>query len=98
LLVSSLVRTQMAVLVIAGLIFIMPAINESGIFYPLYAMSEDAQTQSMIWPSTHYVVIARGIFLKGVSMPVLVSNGLFLLGIGLTVNGLAVWRLKKKIA
>jgi ABC-2 type transport system permease protein len=98
LLVSSLVQTQMTVLVVAGLIFIMPAINESGIFYPLYAMSEDAQTQSMIWPSTHYVVIARGIFLKGVSIPVLASNGLFLLGIGLTVNGLAVWRLKKKIA
>lgn len=96
--VSSLVRTQMAVLVIAGLIFIMPAVNESGIFYPLYAMSEDAQTQSMIWPSTHYVVIARGIFLKGVSLPILASDGLFLLGIGLIVNGLAVWRLKKKIA
>jgi ABC-2 type transport system permease protein len=95
--VSSLVRTQMATLVIAGLIFIMPAVNESGIFYPLYAMSEHAQTQSLIWPATHYVVIARGIFLKGVSIPVLASNGLFLLGIGLIVNGLALWRLKKKI-
>ena len=96
--VSSLVRTQMAVLVIAGLIFIMPAVNESGIFYPLYAMSSDAQVQSMLWPATHYVIIARGIFLKGIDASLLVSNGLFLLTIGCVVNSLAVWRLKKKLA
>jgi ABC-2 type transport system permease protein len=98
LLISSLVRTQMAALVIAGLIFIMPTINEAGIFYPLYAMSSDSQIQSMLWPATHYVIITRAIFLKGVDASVLVSNGLFLLAIALLVNGLAVWRLKKKLA
>lgn len=98
LLVASLVRTQMAALVIAGLIFLMPTINESGIFYPLYAMSSDAQVQSMLWPATHYVIIARGIFLKGIDASLLVSNGLFLLTIGCVVNSLAVWRLKKKLA
>jgi ABC-2 type transport system permease protein len=97
LLVASLVRTQMAALVIAGLLFIMPTINEAGIFYPLYAMSADSQVQSMLWPATHYVIIARGIFLKGIDASLLVSNGLFLLAIGLAINGLAVWRLKKKL-
>ncbi len=98
LLVSSLARTQMTTLVIAGLIFIMPSINEAGIFYPLYAMSPDAQMQAMLWPATHYVIIARGIFLKGVGGQALMSHGLFLLALGLLVNGLAVWRLKKKLA
>ena len=97
LLVSSLVRTQMAALVIAGLIFMMPPINESGIFYPLYAMSPDARMQAMLWPATHYVIIARGIFLKGVGGQVLMPHGLFLLALGLLLNGLAVWRLKKKL-
>lgn len=98
LLVSSLVHTQMAALIIAGLIFTMPPINESGIFYPLYAMPPDARMQSLLWPATHYVIIARGIFLKGVGMQVLMPYGLFLLVYGLLLNGLAVWRLKKKLA
>jgi len=98
LLISSLVHTQMATLVIAGLIFLMPTINEAGIFYPLYAMSPDSQVQSMLWPATHYVIIARGIFLKGVDTSMLVSRGLFLLAMSLGINALAVWRLKKKLA
>ncbi len=98
LLISSLVRTQMAALLIAGLIFMMPPINEAGIFYPLYAMPPDARMQSMLWPATHYVIIARGLFLKGVGPEVLMPDGLYLLVLGLLLNGLAVQRLKKKLA
>ncbi|NIO72227.1 MAG: ABC transporter permease [Anaerolineae bacterium] len=98
LLISSLVGTQMAALLIAGLIFTMPPINESGIFYPLYAMPPDARMQALLWPATHYVIIARGIFLKGTGMQVLMPQGLFLLASGLVLNSLAVWRLKKKLA
>lgn len=98
LLVASIVRTQMAALVVAGVFFLMPPINESGIFYPLYAMSADSRTQALIWPATHYVTIARGIFLKGVGAEILMSDGLYLLACGLLLNGLAVWRLRKKLS
>jgi ABC-2 type transport system permease protein len=98
LLISSLVRTQMAALIIAGFLFVMPPINEAGIFHPLYAMPSGARMQSLLWPATHYVVIARGIFLKGVGVGAFILDGLFLLGAGLLLNGLAVWRLKKKLA
>jgi ABC-2 type transport system permease protein len=98
LLIASLVRTQMAALLIAGLIFVMPPINEAGIFYPLYAMPPDARVQSTLWPATHYVIIARGLFLKGVGPEILMPDGLYLLVFGLLLNSLAVWRLKKKLA
>jgi len=98
LLISSLVRTQMAALLIAGLIFVMPPINEAGIFHPLYAMPPDARMQAMLWPATHYVAIARGIFLKGVGVRGFVVDTLFLLLLGLLLNGLAVWRLRKRLA
>jgi ABC-2 type transport system permease protein len=98
LLISSLVRTQMAALVIAGFLLTLPVINESGLFHPLYAMPPDARMQAMLWPATHYVTIARGIFLKGVGARVLLQDGLFLLGVGLVLNGLAVWRFKKKLS
>ena len=76
----------------------LPPINEAGIFHPLYAMPPDARMQSLLWPATHYVVIARGIFLKGVGVGTFIFDGLFLLGAGLLLNSLAVWRLKKKLA
>lgn len=98
LLISSLVRTQMAALVIAGFLLTLPVINESGLFHPLYAMPSGARMQALLWPATHYVTIARGIFLKGVGMRVLLPDGLFLLAFGLVLNGLAAWRFKKKLA
>jgi ABC-2 type transport system permease protein len=98
LLISSLVRTQMAALVIAGFLLTLPVINESGLFRPLYAMPPDARMQALLWPATHYVAITRGIFLKGAGTQVLLWDGLFLLVFGLVLNGLAVWRFKKKLA
>jgi ABC-2 type transport system permease protein len=65
---------------------------------PLYAMTPDAQVQAMLWPATHYITIARGVFLKGLGMGALLSHGLFLLASGAVLNGLAVWRFKSKLA
>jgi ABC-2 type transport system permease protein len=98
LLISTLVRTQMAALVIAGFVLTLPVINESGLFHPLYAMPPDARMQALLWPATHYVTITRGIFLKGVGARVLLPDGLFLLVSGLVLNSLAVWRFKKKLS
>ena len=97
LLISSLLRTQMATLLVGGLVFMMP-LTQSGLITPLYTMSPDAQMQAMIWPATHYIIIARGIFLKGVGMRELMLHGLALLVSALLLNGLAMWRFKKKLA
>ena len=97
LLIASLVRTQMSALVIAGLIFTMPPIIQSGIFFPLYAMSAEAQQQALLFPATHFVIITRGIILKGVGMQILLPNGFYLAGFGLLLAGLAAWRLKGKL-
>jgi len=97
LLISSLLRTQMATLIVGGLVFMMP-LTQSGLITPLYTMSRDAQMQAMIWPATHYIIIARGIFLKGVGVQELAFHGLALLVSALLLNGLAMWRFKKKLA
>ena len=97
LLISSLLRTQMATLIVGGLVFMMP-LTQSGLITPLYTMSRDAQMQAMIWPATHYIIIARGIFLKGVGVQELTFHGLALLVSALLLNGLAMWRFKKKLA
>lgn len=97
LLVSSVLRTQMAALIVIGLMFMMP-LTQSGLIAPLYTLPPDAQMQAMIWPATHYIIIARGIFLKGAGVEALMFHGLFLLTLALLLNGLAMWRFKKKVA
>jgi ABC-2 type transport system permease protein len=97
LLISSVLRTQMAALIVGGLMFMMP-LTQSGLVAPLYTLPPDAQMQAMIWPATHYIIIARAIFLKGVGARGLVFHGLFLLALALLLNGLALWRFKKKVA
>jgi ABC-2 type transport system permease protein len=97
LLIASLLHTQMATLIVGGLIFMMP-LTQSGLVSPLFAMTSSARMQAMLWPATHYIIIARGIFLKGVEIQALMSHGLFLLGMGILLNGLAVWRFRKKMA
>jgi ABC-2 type transport system permease protein len=96
LVVASLLRTQMATLIVGGLMFMLP-LTQSGLVNPLYAMSEDARMQAMIWPATHYVVIARGIFLKGVGIQVLMFHGAALLVASLILNAVAVWRFPNKV-
>jgi ABC-2 type transport system permease protein len=96
LLLASVLRTQMATMIVGGLVFMMP-LTQSGLLTPLFAMPPDAQAQALIWPATHYIIIARGIFLKGQDLAALAPHGLFLLGWGLVLSLLAMWRFKKLV-
>jgi ABC-2 type transport system permease protein len=96
LLLASLLRTQMATLIVGALVFMMP-LTQSGLVAPLYTLSPDAQMQAMIWPATHYIIIARALFLKGSGTQALMFHGLFLLASGLVLNGVALLRFKSKL-
>ena len=94
--VASMLRSQMAALIVNGLLMMVP-LTQAGIVTPLYAMTPDGQMQALMWPVTHYVIIARGIFLKGTGTETLMSHALYLLACGIALSGLAVWRFKKKL-
>jgi len=96
LVIASMLRTQMAVLIVSGLVMMVP-LTQSGLVTPLYSMTSDGRMQVLMWPVTHYVIIARAIFLKGAGMQTLMGHALYLLGSGLALSGLAVWRFKKKL-
>ncbi len=95
-LLSSVLRNQMAALIVGSMLFFFP-ITQSGLTTPVFAMSQDAQIRALIWPATHYIIITRAIFLKGLGLWDLVPYGSFLLVAGLVLNGLALWRLKMKL-
>ena len=71
LIVSLLVRTQIAALLITIIVSIVPTILYSGLIVPVSSLSPGAQVQAHLFPGMYYTNIVRGAFLKGVGAEVL---------------------------
>ncbi len=71
LLISLLVRTQMAALIITIVIATVPTILFSGMLVPVSSLGRGAQMQAHLIPGTYYTNILRGTFLKGVGLDIL---------------------------
>jgi len=65
LLVSILVSTQVAAVLLTMVITFIPAMLYSGLLVPVESMSRDAQLQAHLFPPYWYLQIAWGSFLKG---------------------------------
>ena len=98
LVMSVFVKTQQAAQLGAMLIFFFPGFFLSGIFYPLVSMAPIMKMEAYMVPSTHYVMISRGIFLKGQGLEALWPFALALLVMGIIFMTLAILLFKKKLA
>ncbi len=65
LLVSILVRTQVAAVLLTMVVTFIPSMLYSGLLVPVESMSRDAQIQASLFPPRHYLEIVWGSFLKG---------------------------------
>ncbi|GKS60195.1 hypothetical protein YTPLAS18_37220 [Nitrospira sp.] len=64
LLVSLMVRTQMAALIITIVIAMLPTILFSGLLVPVSSLSAGARWQAHLFPGMYYTNVVRGSFLK----------------------------------
>ncbi len=97
LVLSVFVKTQQAAQLGAFLIFFFPGFFLSGIFYPLASMQPLMKMEAYMVPTTHFVMIGRGLMLKGQGIDALWPFALALLVMGLLFMGLAILLFKKKI-
>lgn len=97
LILSVFVKSQQAAQIGAMLIFFFPGFFLSGIFYPLFSMQPLMKMEAFLVPTTHYVLISRGIFLKGQGFGALWPYALALLSMGLIFVSLAVLLFQKKM-
>lgn len=95
---SVFVKSQQAAQLGAFLIFFFPGFFLSGIFYPLVSMQPIMKMEAYMVPTTHYVLISRGIFLKGQGLDMLWPFAMALLAMGFVFLGLAILMFKKKLA
>lgn len=96
LLISTISQTQQQAL-ITTFFFLFPAILLSGFIFPIQNMPIVIQVITYINPLRYFLVIIRGIFLKGVGFAVLWPEMAALLGLGLTLMILAVKRVGKTL-
>ncbi len=95
--ISTIASTQQEAMM-SVFLFYMPTFLLSGFAYPIANMPEVIQWFTLINPMRYYLVIIRGIFLKGVGMDILWLNYLMLLVIGITVIIMSTLRFSKKLA
>jgi ABC-2 type transport system permease protein/ribosome-dependent ATPase len=95
LLISLLVQTQMAALIITMVVAMLPTILFSGLLVPVSSLSRGAQFQAHFFPAMYYTNIVRGSFLKGVDARVMWPDALAL-AIFAAGMGLVAYRLFTK--
>ena len=78
--------------------FFFPAMLLSGFIYPIANMPEVIQWLTLFNPLRHYLIVIRGVFLKGIGLDVLWPQLAALLAIGLGVMTFAVKRFHKHLA
>lgn len=98
LLVSMLVRTQVAAMLVAIIVTLMPAFLFSGFVYPIFTMPEFFQGYSARIPTMYFVNISRGVVMRGAGLEELWVNASVLIAYTGVVIALSWALFKKRIA
>jgi ABC-2 type transport system permease protein len=91
-------KSQLAASQVAMLTTFIPTFLLSGFMYPIFNMPKVIQLVTYLIPARYYIVIIRGIYLKGNSIEVLWPQVLVLCLFACVVVTIAVRSFKKKIA
>lgn len=96
--ISTISQTQQQASMTATFFFLTPMIYLSGFTFPIENMPQWIQYVTYLIPLRYFLVIVRGIFLKGVGVAVLWPQMLALLACGLVLVTLATLRSSKRLA
>jgi ABC-2 type transport system permease protein len=90
LMISTVFNTQQVAMMVAIAVTLLPTIMLSGFIFPLKSMPDILQYISYVVPAKYYLIIIRGIMLKGNTFFELASQILFLILMSLILLGNAV--------
>lgn len=94
--VSTVSTTQSQAMQMA-MVTVLPSIILSGFMFPREAMPPILYYLGYLVPTTYFLTILRGIFLKGIGLEYLWFNALLLTIFGLAVFGMSARRFRKKM-
>ena len=95
---STISHTQQQAMMTSTFFFLVPMMYLSGFIFPIENMPEIIQPITYLIPLRYFVVILRGIFLKGVGLETLWPQALALFAWGAVILTLAYVRSSKRLA
>jgi ABC-2 type transport system permease protein len=95
--ISNIAETSQTAWLMGFLSSILPAILLSGFIFPIESMPYPIQLITYILPIRYFLVILRGIILKGVGITTLYPEALILLIFALAMITISALRFKKKV-
>ena len=96
--VSTISHTQQQAMMTSTFFFLMPMMYLSGFIFPIENMPACDPVADLPIPLRYFLVIVRGIFLKGVGLETLWPQVLALLTWGVVILTLAALRSSKRLA
>lgn len=97
LLVSTLVRTQVAAMLLILVLTIMPSMLFSGFIFPIHTMPAAMQVYASAFPTRYFIDLSRAITLKGQGLATIGSAMGILATYAAGLIALSAWRFKKRI-
>lgn len=94
--ISTISATQQQAMV-SSFFFNMPAIIFSGFGFPIRSMPEALQWLSYLDPLRYFLIVLRGVYLKGVGLEVLWTQLLAMTLIGVVLLTISVFRFRKSL-
>jgi ABC-2 type transport system permease protein len=96
--ISTISDTQQQAMMTATFFFLTPMIYLSGFIFPIENMPQVIQYATYLIPLRYFLVIVRGIFLKGIGLDLLWPQAVAMGAWGIVVLSLAVMRSRKRSA
>jgi len=96
-LISTIVRSQLVAMLAALMATVLPSVMLSGFIFEIKNMPAPLQWLSTIIPARHFIVIIRGVMLKGVGAVDLWRETLILGAITVALLGVAVRRFRFRL-
>jgi ribosome-dependent ATPase len=96
LLISTFVRSQVAALIGTAVLSILPAVQFSGLIEPVSSLAGVGRFIGEIFPTTHFLTIARGTFSKGLGFEDLQGAFMHLLLVALVLIWIGAALLRKQ--
>jgi len=94
LLISTISNTQQEAFM-SMFMFFLPALMLSGLMFPVENMPHSVQLLTLVDPIRHYLIVVRGVFLRGAGWGVVWPHLLVLAAIGFSVLGFATKQFHK---
>jgi ABC-2 type transport system permease protein len=96
LLISTMAKTQYEAFQLSFLT-LLPSVFLSGFIYPIAAMPAALQAVSQIIPLTYFLIVVRGIIIKGIGLQLLLPQVIALACFGVGLIALAALRFRKRL-